>query len=53
MSERHEDLDEQTPPEPPQRKPWLAPTLTVRSVDEVTHGTRARDRTDGNSFFFS
>lgn len=53
MSERKEDLDEQIRPEPPQRKPWSAPTLTVRSVEEVTHGRRARDRTDGPSFYFS
>lgn len=53
MSERKEDLDEQTRPEPPPRKPWSAPTLTVRSVEEVTHGTRARDTADGPSFYFS
>lgn len=53
MSERKDDLGEQDRVAPPQRKPWSAPTLTVRSIEEVTHGTRARDTTDGPSYYFS
>lgn len=55
MSEptEEEDTAEHRQPASPQRKPWSAPTLTVRSIEEVTHGTRSRDRTDGDSFFFS
>lgn len=55
MSEptEEEDTAEHHQPASPQRKPWSAPTLTVRSIEEVTHGTRATDTTDGPSFFFS
>ena len=55
MTDQDADLTSmQAPPNEPARKVWSKPVLTIRSIEDVTHGSKASTRTDNvNDNFIS